>query len=155
MKIITSAILVLMLSACNKEKNGNHRIHNNNPFRKEPCDCEKTVKTDTIIFAAEVRLKEEAKNTMLAFRCASILTGTASVSDVNGNNEHCEAMYDVQCVSSVDITLPLSGDFKYFTDQLQLQQLFFEDLKSKEDHYFELRLDNDRKINSITKLNIK
>lgn len=155
MKIITSAILVLMLSACNKEKNGNHRIHTDNPFRKEPCTCETTIKTDTIVFATDVRLKEEAKKPMLIFRCASILIGTASVSDVNGNNEHCEAMYDVQCVSSADTALPLSGDFKYFTDQLQLQQLFFEDLKSKEDHYFELRLDKDRKINSISRLNIR
>jgi len=155
MKIITSAILVLMLSACNKEKNGNHRIQNDNSFRKELYVCEKTIKTDTIVFATDVRLKEEAKNMILTFRCASILTGTASVSDVNGNNEHCEAMYDVQCVSSVDTGLQLSKDFKYFTDQLQLQQLFFEDLKSKEDHYFELRLDKDRKINSITRLHIK
>ncbi|WP_131724354.1 hypothetical protein [Chryseobacterium indologenes] len=155
MKIITSAVLILMLSACNKEQNRNHTLNNDNFFRQEPCACEKAIKTDTIISATDIRLKKEAKNITLVFRCASIVTGTASVSDVHGNNEHCEALYDVQCVSSVDARLQLSGDFKYFTDQLRLQQLFFEDLKSNAEYYFEFRLDKDRKINSISRLPIR
>lgn len=138
-----------MFSACNKNQT------NNKGLATAVCDCEKTSSRDTIIFATDVHVKKETNRNLLIFRCASVLTGTASVSDINGNNEHCEAMYDVQCVSSVDTSLPLSESFQYFTDHLQVQNLFFEDVKEKKEDYFELTLGPDRKIISVSRLNIK
>lgn len=152
MKIITSAILILALSACSKESGKNNT---DSISRTASCTCNEDIKADNAVFATNVRLKKEAENYVLIFHCASVLTGTASVSDVNGNNEHCEAMYEVGCVSSDNTRLQLSEDFTYFTDQLLPQPQFFEEVKTDENYYFEFTLGQDKKIKSIAKLNIR
>jgi hypothetical protein len=151
MKIIL-LIVILLFSACNKNESKGMNI--SSYAQKEVCTCEKIDHDETIVYATGIHIKKEAENHILKFRCASVLIGTASVDDINGNNEHCEAMYSIQCVSSVNQELQLSPSFKYFTDKLQSQDLFFKDLKSKEDNYFEFRLAPDKSIISISRLNI-
>ncbi|MEJ5103967.1 hypothetical protein [Chryseobacterium sp. MYb328] len=147
----TLLIAALLISACNCKESKS--INKSNP-QTGICACEKINNNETIVYATNIHIKKDAENSLLEFRCASILIGTASVSDISGNNEHCEAMYSIQCVSSVNKELQLSTNFKYFTDKLQSKDMFFEDLKNNEDDYFEFRLAPDRKIISISRLNI-
>jgi hypothetical protein len=144
----------MMLFSCHKKQtDGNQNTLNNN--FQEACTCEEAMKTDSVIFATHVRLEKKANQNILVFRCASVVTGTASVSNINGNDAYCEAIYDIQCTSSAGKSLELSSGFKYFTDEMKSQSLFFEDLKSHGNNYFEFELGRDRKISSISKLNIK
>lgn len=151
----STIILALLLSACNsKESKAINKLQKDNDPQTETCTCEKINNDETVVYATNIHVKKDSPNNTLEFRCASVLEGTASVSDINGNDERCAAMYSIECVSSVNKELELSPDFKYFTDQLQLQDMFFEDLKNKDDDYFEFRLSPDKKIISISRINM-
>lgn len=138
MKTILLFIIALVFSSCTTDG----------------CACDKMSKNDSIIYATDIQIEKEKNKMILMFHCATIVTGIASMSDLNGNNEHCENMYDVQCVSYKNTPLQLSENFKYFTDIMQPQDIFFKELQNKENSYFELTLDSERKITSISKLNI-
>ncbi len=154
MKTSIPIIIAILLSACNsKESKSINTSQSGQNLQSKACACEKPNEKETVIYATNIHLKKEGHNNVLEFHCASVLKGTASVSDVNGNDEHCVAMYDIECVSSANKSLPLSENFKYFTDKMQSQSIFFEDLKSKE-NYFELSLDPDKKVISISRLNM-
>ncbi|WP_312301723.1 hypothetical protein [Chryseobacterium sp.] len=152
MKTIIPILIILIFSSCGRNDAKKNNSHHDD--RKASCTCLETIKKDTTIFATDVRLKKETENDILVFHCASVLTGTASVNDMDSNNEYCETMYDIQCISSVDSYMQLSENFQYFTGKLQSQDLFFEDLKRGKDYYFELSSAPDGKIISISRLNI-
>ncbi len=132
------------LFACGSGDN----THIANNQRKEPCHCEKTFGTDSIVFATNVQLKNEVDGKVLRFHCSSIERGIASIS-----NENEQYIYDINCVSTVEHSLELSKDFKYFTEAMQSQEDFFKVLKGGEKLFFEFTLE-DRKIRSVLKLNI-
>lgn len=149
MKKIIPFSLIITLSACtgNNTQTGKHN-------QQESCRCERTIKTDSIIFATNVTIKEEPNRRLLLFHCAAIETGIASVSDENGENEHEKAIYDIRCISPTAHGIELSSDFKYFTDTMQSQADFFNALKGGKKQFFEFTLEK-RKVQSILKLDIE
>lgn len=152
MKTSVSIITTLLLAACSSnESKGFHKPENNRSLKTETCACENSDKEESVVYTTKTYIKG-VQNNVLEFRCISVLKGTASVSDTSGNNEQCITMYSIQCVSSANKSLPLSEKFEYFTDKLQPQAVFFEDIKSKENYYFELSLDPEKKITSISRL---
>lgn len=154
MKTSVPIIIAILLSACNsKESKSINTSQGWQSLHSEACACEKQGKEETVMYATNIHVKKGGQNNILEFHCATILEGTASVSDANGNDARCVAMYDIECVSSVNKSLQLSENFKYFTDKMQSQSIFFEDLKSKE-NYFELSLDPEKKVISISRLNM-
>ena len=157
MKNFSFLILISLLFSCADKK----LSLGNTIFGK--CDCEKTIKTDSVFFATDVELKKDFKHNQIVFKCATIETAIASVSDLDGNNERCENLYGIKCTSNNKEELGLKNDFAYFSDEMQnmdltaegTRQLFFEDLQSKEQIYFEFNLNKNREIIAISKLTVE
>lgn len=141
--------MMTTLFACNGSKT--QPGHNN---QQETCLCEKTIKSDSVVYATNVTIKNEHNRSLLLFHCADIDLGTASVSDENGENEHENAIYDIRCVTSTTHSIELSNDFKYFTDIMQSQADFVNVLKDGKKHFFEFSL-AEMKVKSILKLDIE
>lgn len=146
MKKIIPLSLIVALYACTGSNTPTGK-HN----RQEACICEKTIAADSVIFATNVTIKDEPNKRVLLFHCAAIETGTASVSDENGENEHEKAIYDIRCISPTMHSMELSSDFKFFTDAMQSQADFFNVLKDGKKHFFEFTLEK-RNVQSILKL---
>lgn len=149
MKKIIPFSMIIMLSACTGVTT---QIGHNT--QQESCLCEKTIETDSMMFATNVTIKNEHNKSVLSFHCADIDLGTASISDENGENEREKAIYDIRCVSSITHSIELSNDFKYFTDMMQSQADFFSVLKDDKKYFFEFTIEG-RKVKSILKLDIE
>lgn len=141
--------MMITLFACNGNK-----TQFDYPKQHEPCACEKTIKSDSVLFATNVTIKQEPNRRVLLFHCADIDLGIASVSDENGENEHEKAIYDIRCISSTTHSIALSDDFKYFTDIMQSRADFLNVLKDGKKHFFEFTLEG-RKVKTILKLAIE
>ena len=155
--MIIFLILTLTIFSCTgKKENSLGEIF-------KDCECEKTIKSDSIFFAANIQSKRETEQHVLIFNCATIETAIASVSDINGNNERCENLYDIKCISNSNKILKLAKNFTYNSAEMQnmditsegAQYLFFEEIKNNNKKYFEFNLNNKREIIAISKLIIK
>jgi len=140
---------MITLFACNGSKT--QPGHNT---QQKTCLCEKTIESDSVVYATNVTIEDQLDKSVLSFYCADIDLGTASVSDENGENEHSKAIYDIRCVSSTTHSIELSNEFKYFTDIMQSQADFFNVLKDDKKYFFEFSLAG-RKVTSILKLDIE
>jgi hypothetical protein len=141
--------MMIILFACNGSKT--QPGHNT---QQETCLCEKTIESDSVVYATNVTIEDQLNKSVLSFHCAHIDLGTASVSDENGENEHEKAIYDIRCITSTTHSIELSDDFKYFTDIMQLQADFVNVLKDGKKHFFEFSL-AEMKVKSILKLDIE
>lgn len=145
---------MLFLFSCGEEKQ--------DPFTAlfKECECEKTLKTDSIFYATNLVLKKETKANLIVFKCAEIETAIASVSDMDGLNERCKNLYDIKCTSNTNQELPLRIDFSYFSEDIQNMKLtkeaaqhhFFEELNSEKIKYYEFNVNAAREITAVTKL---
>lgn len=126
---------------------------NNAKQQTRPCACEKTMEKDSVMFVTNVRLMEDRKDRTLLFNCADIQMGVASISDENGLNEREKFIYDVGGVSAVDQRFNLSEDFKYFTEEMQTEEDFFNTIRENKKLFFEFTVEA-KKIKSIWKLNM-
>ncbi len=157
MKMTIILILTLTIFSCNgKKENSIGEIFKH-------CECEKTIKSDSIFFATNIQVDKKSEQCILTVNCATIETAIASVSDINGNSEHCENLYDIECISYSKEKLKLTKNFTYHSSEMQnmditsegAQDLFFEELKNSNQKYFELNLNNKREVITISKLNFK
>lgn len=149
MKTVIYVGLLLTFLAC---KGGGSP--NKTKQQTSACACEKTMEKDSIIFVTNVRLTEEGKERSLLFNCADIQMGVASISDENGQNEREKFIFDVGGVSAVDQRFDLSEDFKYFTEEMQTQEDFFNTIWENKKLFFEFTVEA-KKIKSIWKLNME
>ena len=149
MKTVIYTGLLLTFFACNGGGSPNSAKQ-----QTRPCACEKTMEKDSVMFVTNVRLTEEGKERSLLFNCADIQMGVASVSDENGLNEREKFIFDVGGVSAVDQRFDLSEDFKYFTEEMQTQEDFFNTIRENKKLFFEFTVEA-KKIKSIWKLNME
>lgn len=125
------------------------------------CTCDERLAEDTIFFATNVRLQEVEGKKMIHYNCAAVVIGTASVTGEDGA-EHCENLYELECVSPVKASLALSDSFTYFTEEMKpmkmsstgARNLFFEALKRKQTQYFEFTVVN-KELKAISKINMQ
>lgn len=125
------------------------------------CTCEERKHTDTVFFATKVQLQEVNGQKVVHYHCADIAIGIASVSDEDGA-EHCENLYELECVSPVKGSLVLSDSFTYFLEEMDAmklssagaQNLFFEALTIKKAGYFKFTVVN-KELKAISKINIQ
>lgn len=150
MKKIIPFSMIIALSACT----GSTTQTGHNTQQQETCICDKTIETDSVMFATNVMIEDQLNKSVLSFHCADIDLGTASVNDENGENEREKAIYDIRCISLTTHSIMLSDDFKYFTDVMQSQTDFFNILKGGKKHFFEFTLEG-KKVKSILKLAIE
>lgn len=154
MRNILIIILLLFLFSCGEQK------QNPTTALFKECECEKTIKTDSIFYATNLVLKKETKAHSIVFKCAEIETAIASVSDLHGGNERCKNLYDINCTSNTNQELPLRKDFSYFSEDIQNMKLtkeaaqhhFFDELNSEKIKYYEFNLNTAREITAVTKL---
>ena len=105
--------------------------------------------------------KKENNQIVLLFNCATIETAIASISDLNGNNERCENIYDIKCISNLKKELNLSPNFSYHSDEMRnmdltakgAEDLFFEDIMNNKKNFFEFNVNQEKEIYAISKLN--
>lgn len=156
MKTVFIIPFILLLLACTE-----NRPTANNRATSKSCACDSLQYNDAVFFATDIQLQQLTDKTMISYSCADIATAIASVSDVEGN-EHCENLYELQCVSSTKNSLMLSDSFIYFSEEMAAmdltgagsQNLFFEALKSKPVAYFEFTVVN-KEIRAITKIKMQ
>ncbi|MEJ5146579.1 MULTISPECIES: hypothetical protein [unclassified Sphingobacterium] len=117
------------------------------------CDCEKTVGIDRVLFATNIRLKNEKNRRVLLFNCATVHTGIASISDADGKNEREKFIYDLDCISAIEQSQELSDDFKYYTESMQSSEDFFQSLNEEKKFFYELTFEK-QKIKSILKVEL-
>ena len=158
MRFFIFFVILSSLLNCNQNKKEGQQ---NLTFEK--CECEKSIKTDSSFYATNIRVKNDTENKFLKLKCASIEIAIASVSDENGNNEHCENLYDIKCISNQNYNFKLANKFAYSSDEMKNmditaengQKLFFEDIKSTKNAYFEMKSNKKREIIAVSKLTIK
>lgn len=156
MKFGFALSFMLLLLSC---KESSHTT--NKQVLPGSCTCEERQDTDTVFFATKVALQEVGNQKIIHYHCAAIAVGTASVSD-EGGAEHCENLYELECVSPVKASLVLPDSFTYFTEEMKpmkmssadAQNLFFEALKRKQTGYFEFTVVN-KELKAISKINIQ
>lgn len=143
------AVISLALSC--KEHKGTADYNTDNS-----CECERTIKTDSILYASNITIENNSGMSQITFNCAEIDVAIASVSDESGGNEVCTNLYDVRCSSKKNHQISLASNFTYFTDQKENQQdpkkLFFDDLREKKIQYFKFYLNRQRKLQSASQI---
>ncbi len=153
MKFVFTLSFMLLLLSCKESDNTK-----NKQVLSGSCTCEERQDTDTVFFATKVQVQEVNGQKLIHYNCAAIAVGTASVSD-EGGAEHCENLYELECVSNKKGSLALSDSFSYFTEETMVMKmssagardLFFETLKRKQTEYFEFTVVN-RELKAISKL---
>lgn len=147
---------MLLLLSCKESSNTTNKQE-----LSGPCTCQERQDTDTVFFAAKVQLQEVDGRKIIHYHCAAIALGIASVSD-DGGAEHCENLYELECVSPVKASLVLSDSFTYFTEEMKTikissagaRNLFFEALKRKQTEYFEFTVVN-KELKAVSKINMQ
>lgn len=156
MKIVFAIPFILLLFACTENKSNRY-----NRATSKSCGCDSLEHSDAVFFASEVQLQELKDKKGISYSCADIATAVASISGLEGD-EHCENIYELQCVSMTKNSLVLSDSFTYFSEEMAAmdltgagaQNLFFEALKSHPAAYFEFTVVN-KEIRAVTKIKMQ
>ena len=149
MKSTMLLIIVYAFFSCSHSA----KLEDTHNAKDHNCDCEKTVGIDRVLFATNIRLKNEENRKVLLFNCATIHTAIASISDADGKNEREKFIYELDCISAIEQSQELSDDFKYYTESMQSSEDFFQSLNEGKKFFYELTFEK-QKIKSILKVEL-
>ncbi|APT23253.1 hypothetical protein B0A78_13945 [Flavobacterium columnare NBRC 100251 = ATCC 23463] len=155
--IILGIMLLFSLLSCD-----NRKIKSSLGLSKY-CNCENEIKPDTVFYATKIQLNKRENKNILKFNCANLSIGIASVEDENREGEYCANLYDIECVTDYSKEYILAEKFTYYSSASKhldatskdAQNLFFSEIKNIQNLYFEFKMNNNKEIISINKLDIE
>lgn len=145
---------IMFLISCEKKSDDKGNEGAQNPFVK-PCECEKTLKNDSITtFYATNLVNSDHK---ISLNCSEVEVAIAEMLSKDGN-PYCENLYNLKCISNTKHSFPLTSDFYYSSeaptdsllDQSEGEAALNIQLQKKKQALYEISLNEKREINQIT-----